>query len=372
MAVNSCPAAAPGKADNKALAIGSQPRFVTLDCLRGFVMLVLVSGGFGLGSLIKTPGYHAIASQFQHLKWDGFVIWELIMPSFMFMVGASLPFALARRLEQGATFPQNLRHMAFRTLKLVLLGQFLTTLHALHYRYEPYETLTQLGLSYFCAFLILQLPSLWQPAAAAAFLFVNWLLYVLFPGSAGPFSAADNIGVVIDKAVFHLNHAGSWATINFLGSAITVLFGAWTSMLLTSRRPQLAKLKILLGSMLACFVLTFAFQPFIPIIHKAWTITFTFVHTGCILLVVTLFFWLFDMKDYRKPAFPLVVVGVNSIFIYMLMQTLRSWLDRSLAAFTYRFQFVGDIAPAVQACAVAALMWYACWWLYRRKIFFKV
>lgn len=72
-------------------------RYVALDGMRGFVMLVLVSGGFGLGALLNNPKYHAVASQFEHLPWDGFVFWELIMPSFMFMVGASLPFALASR-----------------------------------------------------------------------------------------------------------------------------------------------------------------------------------------------------------------------------------------------------------------------------------
>jgi predicted acyltransferase len=62
-------------------------RYVALDALRGFVMLVLVSGGFGLSALLGNAKYHALASQFEHLPWNGFVLWELIMPSFMFMVG---------------------------------------------------------------------------------------------------------------------------------------------------------------------------------------------------------------------------------------------------------------------------------------------
>jgi predicted acyltransferase len=340
--------------------------------MRGFVMLVLCSNGFGLGSLIKDPAYRPIASQFQHLPWDGLIFWELIMPAFMFMVGASLPFALARRREQGATFRQNLRHVSARALRLILLGQFLTTLHAGRYRYEPYETLTQLGLSYFCCFLILQLPFLRQIAAAAALMLVNWGLYRLFPGSAGSFSPNDNIGVVIDKAVFGLNHAGSWATINFLGSSVTVLFGAWTGALLMSRRSPREKLASLLAAATASFALAVALTPINPIIHKAWTAAFTFYHTGFVLLGVLVFFWLFDLRQYRRLALPLVVVGMNSIFIYMLSQMLRGWIDRSLGAFTGRFQFVGPLGPAIQACAVALVMWYACCWLYQRKFFFKV
>ncbi len=209
-------------------------------------------------------------------------------------------------------------------------------------------------------------------AAAASFLCLNWGLYVLFPGSAGPFSPSDNIGVVIDKAVFGLDHAGSWATINFLGSSITVLFGSWTAILLMSQRTQREKFRILAAAAAACFSLTLAFRPLVPIIHKAWSLTFTWAHTGCVLSGVLIFFWLFDMKGYRKPALPLVVVGMNSIFMYMLWQMLRGWIDHSLAAFTYGFRFLGDISPAVQACAVTLIMWYVCYWLYQRKIFFKV
>ena len=347
-------------------------RYVALDAMRGFVMLALVSKGFGLGALKGDSAMDAITRQFKHLPWEGLVAYELIMPAFMFMVGAALPFALARRAKLGATFGQNLGHIAFRVFKLILLGQILTTLHKGRYAYEPYETLTQLGISCFFAFPILQLRSRWQPVAAAGFLLLNWALYQLFPGSAGPFSPSDNVGVVVDQAVFSLNHAGSWATINFLGSSITVLFGAWTAMLLLSSRTHVEKARILIAAILGSFALTGVLMPFVPLIHKAWTLTFTFCHTGFVLLAVLAFFWLFDWKGYRKLAFPLVVVGMNSIFIYLLMSTLHGWFDKSLAAFTGRFQFAGSFGPMFQVWAVTLAMWYVCFCLYKRRIFFKV
>ena len=353
-------------------ALQPAARYVALDAMRGFVMLVLVSKGFGLGALKGDPALDAIARQFKHLKWEGLVAWELIMPAFMFMAGASLPFALERRAKLGFTFGQNMGTIAFRAFKLILLGQILTTLHKGHYWYEPYETLTQLGISYFFAFLILQLRGRWQPVAAAGFLLLNWALYQLFPGSEGPFAPSDNIGVVVDQALFRLNHAGSWATINFLGSSITVLSGAWTAMLLLSSRTHLQKARILIAAILGSFTLTAALMPFVPLIHKAWTLTFTFCHTGFVLLAVLAFFWLFDWKGRRKPAFPLVVVGMNSILIYMLMSTLNAWFDKSLAAFTGRFQFAGSFGPMLQVWAVTLAMWYVCYWLCQRRIFFKV
>ncbi len=350
---------------------GLAQRNLALDSMRGLIMLLLVSHFLGLGEL-KDPALKGIADQFEHLPWAGFVPWEMIMPSFMFMIGVSMPFSLARRKAIGAGFRSNLRHVLGRTFRLILLGQFLTCVHAGRYAYEPYETLTQLGLSYLVAFLILQLPARWQPGAAAGFLFANLGLYLVFPGSTGPFAPNDNIGAVIDKTVFHLDHAGSWATINFLGSGITVLFGAWTGMLIGSKRAPVAKVKILAAFSAASLTLCAALVPFVPIIHKAWTLTFTLIHTGILLAAVILFYWLFDIKGLTRLAFPLMAVGVNSIFIYMVWQLLNGWIDRTLSVFTRGFSFAGSWAPAIQACAVAAVMWFCCCWLYERKVFFKV
>jgi len=360
------PAAIGLKDDRKAA-----PRYLALDAMRGFVMLVLVSHAFGLGE-IKDPRYQWLALKFEHLRWDGLVPWELIMPSFMFMIGTALPFALARRLEQGATRTQLVSHATVRMFKLILLGQFLTCYHQGRWAYEPYETLTQLALSYVTCFLILLLPFRWQPLPAAGLMALNWGLYLLLPGSQGPFSGPDNIGAVIDNAVFHLDHSWDWATINFLGSGVTVLFGAWAGMLVRSERPAASKLKIMSCAVAACLAIGLLLLPVNPVIHKAWTASFTFFHTACVLLGLALFFWLFDVGGWRRAAFPLVVVGANSIFIYMCWQLLNGWVSKTLAIFTGGFAWLGAAAPALLQCAVGVVLWAVCYWLYRRSIFFKL
>ena len=69
---------------------------------------------------------------------------------------------------------------------------------------------------------------------------------------------------------------------------------------------------------------------------------------------------------------PLVVIGANSIFIYSIHQVLQGWLSRALGVFTFKFAWLGDFAPVAQSCAVLLVMWYLCYWLYQRKIFFKL
>ena len=160
-------------------------RYVALDAARGFVMMYLCTEGFGLSYLKGGPTATRVASWFTHLDWAGFRPWELVYPAFMFMVGAALPFALARRQAQGKTFGQNLRHVIFRACILALFGAILYSLSAKHYHADPIETLTQIGISYLFAFLILQMEFKWQVVAAAGLMAFNWGLFALFPGTTG-------------------------------------------------------------------------------------------------------------------------------------------------------------------------------------------
>src|SRR4051794_3757825 len=95
-------------------------RYLALDAYRGFIMLMLCSGGFGLLALSKDLRFARLASWFDHVAWEGAVFWDLIQPAFMFMVGVAMPLALASRAARGATFKQNFSHVTVRALRLVL------------------------------------------------------------------------------------------------------------------------------------------------------------------------------------------------------------------------------------------------------------
>ncbi len=352
-------------------------RFVALDAARGFVMLVLASEGFGIhllaGSHAGEP-LHGLLRQFDHLRWDGLVIWDMIMPSFQFIVGAALPFALARRQGQNQPFGQMLRHVIWRCGWLIIIGQLLWYgFEGPGKVFDPYETLTQIALGYFICFLVLHHRREWQVAVAAGLMALNWVPYVLFPGPAGPFSPTGNIGIRIDQALFHLDHNYDWQTMNFLGSAVTMIFGAWTAQWITSNRPTVKKLKRLLVAAAIGLAIGLAIRPINPIIHKCWTASFTFVHTGLILLWISSFVWLFDLRGYRKLAFPLVVMGMNSIFIYTTFLSVgEHFFEPYLNLFLNNFWFMGSLALVGDALADFAILWYLCYWLYNRRIFFKL
>jgi predicted acyltransferase len=107
-------------------------------------------------------------------------------------------------------------------------------------------------------------------------------------------------------------------------------------------------------------------------VKRLWTASFTLMSAGCVMLMLLAFYWMVEMKGWRKATFPLVVVGMNSIFIYCVNIVLWGWINRAVGVFTGDFELLGAAAPVAQATAVFAVLWYLCYWLYQRRIFIKV
>ena len=142
----------------------------------------------------------------------------------------------------------------------------------------------------------------------------------------------------------------------------------------TAAKPAIARAKNANPGNLsrACLALGLIIHPWNPIIKRICTTSFTLYSTGWILLMLLAFYWFVEVKGFRKWTFPLVVVGANSIFIYSLEQVLREWLDRR-SGFSHSALHGSAISrPSRKSCAVLLVMWYLCYWLYRRKIFFKL
>src|SRR5262245_7559832 len=117
-------------------------RIMSIDAYRGFVMLAMASSGFGFSALAKPEnveklekaGFHipswllqTLAYQFDHVVWTGCGFWDLIQPSFMFLVGVALPFSYSRRATEGQSSAAQFRHVLWRSFILVALGVFLSS-----------------------------------------------------------------------------------------------------------------------------------------------------------------------------------------------------------------------------------------------------
>lgn len=355
-------------------------RYLALDAYRGFIMLTLAAWGFGFSALADDPTFGRVARWFEHVPWEGGVFWDMIQPAFMFMVGVAMPFALARRMEQGATWGANFRHVLGRSLRLLALSQILMWVHKGHWFRQGHielqliNVLSQIAFTYFLAFLIMQWRWRYQVIAAVALLALWTAMLFVFadPVSHDPFSRTNHVGLRVDRAIFRYDYDPAYSSLNFIASTVWTLAGVWVGRLLLSSQSHRQNLLKIAAGMALSFALAFALQPWIPFIKQLCTASFILYSLGWVLVMLIGFYGIIEVLGFRKWTFPLVVVGMNSIFIYSFSELLHSWLDRAVAVFTFRYQFIGTLAPVAQACTVVLVMWYLCYWLYRRRIFLKV
>jgi predicted acyltransferase len=347
-------------------------RYVSLDAYRGFIMLILAGEGFGFSALANDPTWGHVARWFDHVPWEGGVFWDMIQPAFMFMVGVAMPFALARRKELGATEGDNLRHVLVRALRLIILSQIIIWVGAGHIKPQLINVLSQIAFSYVLSYLIMQFRWRYQVVIAIALLAGWTALLFAFPGPDGPFSKHDHIGLVVDRAIFHYDYDPAYSTLNFIASTVWTLSGVWVGNLLMKSKAHGSNLKKLATGMVVSFVLAFALRPWIPFIKQLCTASFILYSLGWVLFMLIGFYTIVEVLGYRKWAFPLIVVGMNSIFIYFVSEVLFRWLDRAVRVFTFHYNFIGKLAPVAQASTVLLVMWCMCYWLYKRKIFFKL
>lgn len=335
-------------------------RLVSLDAFRGLTMLLLISHGFGIYEAFKNP-------QFEHAAWVGCTLWDLIQPAFTFMVGVAMPLALAKRSDAG-------KHVLWRAFALLVLSNILSNWGSTKgLKLQFINVLCQIAFSYVLCYAILKLRFAWQVGAAVSLMVFHHALFFLWPGPAGPFDQAGNIGAVIDLNVLGYTYPGYYTTINFLGNALTVLFGCWTGLLMLSSRTHLERIRLLTICGVAGLASGALLGLWIPMVKRLWLGSFTLFSAGWVLLAFALCYWLVEVRGYKRWTFPFVVVGMNCIFIYSFSQVLRGWLSRGLAAFDgQQFAMLGPAGAVPHNLLVMTVMWGLCYWLYRRQIFFKL
>lgn len=335
-------------------------------------MLLLISHGFGFHTAFQQSAPW-LAYQFEHAAWVGCTFWDLIQPAFTFIVGVAMPFSLSRRIAEGGQSAAVWKHVLWRAFLLIALANVLSNWNSSKgLQLQLINVLCQIAFSYVICYLILQLKFPMQVVAAIGLMVFHHGLFFAFPGPQGAFDQSGNIGAVIDRAVLGYNYPGFYTTINFLGNAVTVLFGAWTGLLLLEERSHASRLRILAACSAAAFALGLALAPFLPMVKRLWLGSFTFFSAGWVLLGLLVCYWMIEVQGWRRWTFPAVVIGTNCIFIYSFAQVLRGWLARGIGNFTHNFDFLGVYGAIPLNLAVMAAMWGMCYWLYRHRIFFKI
>lgn len=387
----------------------SDPRLVSLDAYRGFVMICLAANGFGLAQTAKnfpdSSIWKIIGYQFEHVPWTGCAFWDLIQPSFMFMVGVSLPYSYAKRDLAGDSYLQMLGHAVVRAIVLVLLGIGLSSNWGKQTDFTFMNVLTQIGLGYVFLFLLWNRPVWLQVLAAVLILAAYWAWFVFTPVPAeidwarysmpetwtylsgfeahwqihtNPAAGFDRwfLNLFPREKVFVFNKGG-YQTLNFLPSLVTMLFGLMTGAYLREARSRAEAFGWLVSWGLILLISGWAWSHFggCPLVKRIWTPNWTLFSTGWTLLLLSGFYGVIDVLNRRAWAFPLVVAGMNSIVLYLMGQLIRPWTrDTLLRHFGDQWpKFFGTAyEPTVTAVAVLAVFWLFVYWLYRQRLFVRI
>lgn len=386
-------------------------RLVSLDAYRGFVMLLMASEGLNIGRVARQfadqPVWQFLAYQTEHVAWRGCSLWDLIQPSFMFMVGVALPFSIASRVGRGQTFSLMFGHAVWRSSVLIALGIFLRSVHRPQTYFTFEDVLTQIGLGYTFLFLLGWVRN-WRVQLGAAWLILigYWAAFALYPLPPGGFDYASvgvpatwhhlqgfaahwdkntNLAAAFDQWFLNLFprekpfvfNGGGYLTLNFVPSLATMIFGLLAGQWLRSGVSPERKFWSLLvvgGLGLGAGALLDV-TGICPSVKRIWTPSWVIFSTGWTCLFLAAFYGLIDLKGYRRWCFPLIVVGMNSIAMYSMAHLMDRFIVDSLTIHLGReaFGFFGQtFAPMVQQAAVLLVLWLICWWLYRRRIFLRI
>jgi predicted acyltransferase len=359
-------------------------RLLSLDALRGFDMFWIMGGEGIVKAAAVLTGWAWLVwfgDQLEHPEWNGFALYDLIFPLFLFMAGVAMPLSFERRIERGDTRGQLYRHVIVRGLMLVLLGMIYNGLLRFDWPNTRLPSvLGRIGLAYmFAALIVLNTSVRGQILWIVGLLVGYWaaLRFVPVPGfGAHDLAPGHTLTDYIDRMLIpgklyrgDRDPEGIFATIPAIGTA---LFGAVTGQWLKDeRRGGYLKTIGMVVAGIVCVALAWLWDREFPINKNLWTSSFVLHCAGLSLLLLSLFYLVIDVWKLRRWAFPLIVIGSNAILIYLIGRV----IDFDYAAkflFGGALQHTGVYQLLLWATAIVVLKWLLLYLLYKKRIFLRV
>lgn len=362
-------------------------RLLSLDFFRGITMFLLVAEGTRLWSvLVQDPIAGTVLEpffqQFHHHPWNGLRFWDLVQPFFMFIVGVAMPFSYAKRLKRGDSKSKITRHIIQRCFILLAFGVGLHCGYRKKLVWELWNVLSQLSVTILIAYFLMKYKWSVQILFSIGLLLLTEIAYRTFPveGYNQPFVKDHNFGSFMDMVLMgKINNGGGWVAINFIPTAAHTIWGVVAGQVFKSTKQEMQKVKLiaLAGGIILISGYLLDWTSVTPIIKRICTSSFVLASGGWALLVLAFSYWLIDIKKINKWIFPFVVVGTNSIFIYMFSNTVGGqWFNNFVAIFTEGFlnwfNTPEFLVKLLTALTVLFLEWLLCYYLFKKKIFFKI
>ncbi len=235
---------------------------------------------------------------------------------------------------------------------------------------------TRLPSVYFLAFFVINRGFLGQGLAAGGILLVYTLVWVFYPGNGpgGPWDMSfQNLGGDFDMWMLGRNYGGFYVGLNAIPATATIIFGMMTGKVVGSNWPAKRSMQTMALAGFSGIVLGLALSPLIPIIKHIWTASFTLYSAGIVVLGLLLVYWMVEVKKWTRWTYIPVVVGMNSIFAYIIFMMARGSVDKAVLVFIKPLvEAMGPWGSVLHSLLSLAVIWYVLYFFYKRKIFLKV
>lgn len=361
-------------------------RLYSLDALRGFDMFWIMGAEeifHGLAKATGSPFWGAISNQFTHPAWNGFHIYDLIFPLFLFLAGVSTPYSVGRELEKGKSRQQLVIRVIKRGVILVLLGMLYN--NGLEIRplsdFRFSSVLGRIGIAYMLANIIyLYTKERAQVIWFGGLLVGYWLIlkFTSAPGfPPGDLTMQGNFASYVDRTILPGKLSlGIHDTVGFFNNipAISTALAGILAGTFLKKNPLLPQKKAawLAAVGIASLLLAQLWNLDFPINKNMWSSSFVLHTTGLSLLLLAVFYYIIDVKGYKNWAFFFKVIGMNSILIYISGKFIN-WSYTTNGFFKWLDQLVGNpFNVVIMAICLVMIKWLFLYLLYKKNVFLKV
>ena len=305
-----------------ASASAKSGRLTSLDVFRGITVA---------GMILANNGGGGSYAPFHHAEWDGWTPTDMIFPSFLFIVGVSITFALSKRVED----PDGRRALLFkifrRSLIIFGLGILLTafpnyTSGATWAKIRIPGVLQRIAVCYLATSLIFLFTRGRGQVIALVTLLAGYtalMCYVSVPKyGAGDWEQGHDLGSYLDRLLLHghiyQKDYDPEGLLSTLPSIATTLLGVLAGHWLRSGRDRYATCSGLFVAGTFLVIAGASWNAWVPINKALWSGSFVLLAAGWSSLALGACYWLIDLEGYRRWAGPFRVLGVNPITAYTL------------------------------------------------------
>lgn len=356
--------------------VSSSTRLASLDVLRGFDLFLLVFFQpvlVSVGQCADLPWLNAILYQFDHEVWIGFRFWDLVMPLFLFMTGASMPFSFSKYRDlpdKKAIWRKIIRRFLLLFLFGMIVQGNLLGLDPSHICFYA-NTLQAIACGYLIASVLLLYCT---PRMQVVFTFILLLVYWLPMTFAGDFTLEGNFAYKIDRILMGRfrgdpSYTWIWSSLTF---GVTVMLGTFAGgMMKNGTADRKRTMRLLFGIGLALVGAGWLWGLQMPVIKRIWSCSMTLLSGGYCFLLMGLFYYWVDYKGHIGGLAWLKIYGMNSITAYLLGETINF---RCIAhsVFYGMEQYLGTYYTAWLTFANFFILFLILRYMFQQKIFLKI